>query len=851
MASIIRIKRSSVSGNPGTLGAGELAYSNLTDNGSNGGDRLYIGMGNETLGNAANHIVIGGKYFTDKLDHTPGVLTATSALITDADKKLDELLVDNLSLNGSTLSSTDTNGNILITPNGTGKTVITNAYIGDSSTSLLEYIQDATGGALTEGLGIDLAYDDGTGTTTITAELASSSNAGVASFNSTDFSVTGTGENQVTINEERIQDIVGAMVSSNSESGIAVTYDDTNGKLDFNVADPVITISGDVDGSATMTNLGDTTISVTLDTVNSNTGSFGSTTAIPVITVNGKGLITAVSTASITTTLGIASDAGTDSIALATDTLTVAGGEGIDTSINPTTNTITIAAELATSSNAGVATFNTNGFVVTGGDVVLKGDVVQSVTTDSGSMTPTSNNFSIVGGEGIDVTHSGTTISVAGEDATTTNKGVASFATENFSVTQGAVSTKNITLGTSTLTNGSTTSTLAGLQSLDVDNININGNTISSTDTNGNIVLSPNGTGSVDVSESKIIGVASPVSGTDAANKAYVDSAVTGLDWKNAVNLLAKTDIDLTGSSGTLVIDGHSALDTDHIGYRLLLTGQTTDTENGIYVYADTGTAYTLTRADDADTYQELVGSSVYVMEGTLYAGTGWVQGNHYLSSFAGQVWTQFAGSGAYVAGNGLTLTGTTFDVVGTSNRIDSNANSIDISANYVGQASITTLGTITTGTWHGDVIGATYGGTGVNNGSYTITLGGSVSTAGAFTTVGAYTIELTATAGTAVTLPTTGTLATLAGTETLTNKTINNSSIGSSNPGTAAFTTLTANNAVTFTGTTDSTSTTSGILQVAGGVGIAKSVVVGANITGAGAATSTLDGFNIDGGTY
>jgi len=55
MASIIRIKRSTVAGNPAVLGAGELAYSALTDNGSNGGDRLYIGSGTETAGNAANH----------------------------------------------------------------------------------------------------------------------------------------------------------------------------------------------------------------------------------------------------------------------------------------------------------------------------------------------------------------------------------------------------------------------------------------------------------------------------------------------------------------------------------------------------------------------------------------------------------------------------------------------------------------------------------------------------------------------------------------------------------------------------------------------------------------------------
>ena len=68
MASIVRIKRSETSGNPGVLGAGELAYSGLTDNGSNGGDRLYIGLGTETAGNAVNHIIIGGKRYTDMVD---------------------------------------------------------------------------------------------------------------------------------------------------------------------------------------------------------------------------------------------------------------------------------------------------------------------------------------------------------------------------------------------------------------------------------------------------------------------------------------------------------------------------------------------------------------------------------------------------------------------------------------------------------------------------------------------------------------------------------------------------------------------------------------------------------------
>lgn len=80
---------------------------------------------------------------------------------------------------------------------------------------------------------------------------------------------------------------------------------------------------------------------------------------------------------------------------------------------------------------------------------------------------------------------------------------------------------------------------------------------------------------------------------------------------------------------------------------------------------------------------------------------------------------------------------------------------------------------TATSGTWNGSVITGTYGGTGVNNGARTITIGGNVSTANTFTTAGNFALTLTSTAATNVTLPTTGTLATLAGTETFTNKTL------------------------------------------------------------------------------
>jgi hypothetical protein len=80
---------------------------------------------------------------------------------------------------------------------------------------------------------------------------------------------------------------------------------------------------------------------------------------------------------------------------------------------------------------------------------------------------------------------------------------------------------------------------------------------------------------------------------------------------------------------------------------------------------------------------------------------------------------------------------------------------------------SLSSIGTVTSGTWNATIIGATYGGTGVNNGSNTITLGGNLTTSGAFATT------LTTTNTTNVTLPTTGTLSTLSGAETFTNKRI------------------------------------------------------------------------------
>ena len=131
-----------------------------------------------------------------------------------------------------------------------------------------------------------------------------------------------------------------------------------------------ITIDGDVDASATdFDGTGNITLTTTLDTVNSNVGSFGSSTAIPVVTVNGKGLVTGVSTASITTALTVGADSGSDdSVALATDTLNFVGtANEIETAVS--NNQIQIGLPSAVT----VGSLTTSGNVIVGGDLTVSG----------------------------------------------------------------------------------------------------------------------------------------------------------------------------------------------------------------------------------------------------------------------------------------------------------------------------------------------------------------------------------------------------------------------------------------------------------------------------------------------
>ena len=145
-----------------------------------------------------------------------------------------------------------------------------------------------------------------------------------------------------------------------------------------------------------------------------------------------------------------------DNAGFSDDVLTVSAGEGID--VSATGGTITVAGEDASVTNKGVASFATADFGVTSGAVSLNDAVVKTITTDSGALTPSTHGFSVLGGEGMNVTHSGTTVTITGEDASSSNKGVASFDSEDFDVTSGAVTIKSSGVDTAQIQDSAVTS---------------------------------------------------------------------------------------------------------------------------------------------------------------------------------------------------------------------------------------------------------------------------------------------------------------------------------------------------------------------------------------------------------
>jgi hypothetical protein len=298
-----------------------------------------------------------------------------------------------------------------------------------------------------------------------------------------------------------------------------------------------------------------------------------------------------------------------------------------------------------------------------------------------------------------------------------------------------------------------------------------------------------------------------PVNNTDIANKQYVDSVAQGLDIKAACLYGTTANITLSGLGTQAGGDWPSSLSA---GDRVLVKNQTSQADNGIYVASASG----WTRASDMSTWAQVPAAFTFVEKGTTLSDSGWVC----TSDPGGTIgvtaitWTQFSGAGTYLAGNGLQLTGNTFSVLANGTTINVSSSGIKLSDTYPGQTSITTLGTITTGVWHGSTIDNNY----LTNSSITIN-GTTISLGGTATIKAVNPFALTIGTGlsgtsydgsAAVTIANTGVLSFSGGTTGLTPNTATTGAVtlggllGIANGGTNSTATPTAGGVAYGTGT-------------------------------------------------